>query len=109
MTKHIFRTEDQKKIVLDPDQDISVYEEDRAFKERGTDLYLHITKKNNKVFYLLHWTTNEHEPDRIEIVTEEEARTFFELKTQIVGFGYPTDKEIQYAQELWHDLFEETG
>ncbi|MBO3801782.1 MAG: hypothetical protein JTT12_05640 [Candidatus Brockarchaeota archaeon] len=97
--------------VFDTEKDIRIYQ--APYGTRGTDLYMHETKKGKKIFYLLHWTAAEDEKgelktisEKVEIISEKEAKRFFKLRTESIDYYYPSDDEIKYAEQLWSDLYE---
>lgn len=112
--RHVFKT-DKGTVVLDPETDKRIYNapcnppNTGTTYTRGTDLYLHITRKGNKVFYLIHWSLWQGEGDSIELISEEQAKEFFREKTEASGWARPDEDEIAYAEKLWPDLFEETA
>ncbi|MEM3415156.1 MAG: hypothetical protein QW575_06260 [Thermoproteota archaeon] len=96
--KHIFRDENEKKIVLDPEEDVELSGNRSGYQK---SLYLHYTEKTKqKVFYFV-------EERSISIVPEEVAKKYFELRTQEIGEDYPDEDNISNALRIWPDIFKE--
>ncbi|MEM1950433.1 MAG: hypothetical protein QXI43_00155 [Candidatus Nitrosocaldus sp.] len=110
--KHIIK-DNGKKIIIDTNADVCLYWAPRNPPNtgtkylEGTDLYLHKTKSGAQVFYLVHWSMWQGSETTYRVVSEDEAKEFFETKLSRSGWEYPNQDEIDRAKSLWPDLFEE--
>ncbi len=110
------KVDDGKIAVLDSETDKVIYEAPHnppntgTAYTSGTDLYLHVTKRGRKVFYLYHWSMWQGVEDRIEVISESEAKDFIIEKAGLTGWAALTEREIEKAKSIWgQDFLEETA
>jgi len=98
-----------KKVILDRQKDECLYMSPRNLQNitRGEDLYRHVTKKGTIVYYIYSWSMWQGETCDYKIVNEETAKDFLlDRAGEPSPYGLSRD-EIEKAQKLFPDLFEE--
>ena len=103
----IVRLGDEKRAVLDTNADSCLYADQRGLDpahRQGIDLYMHLTKGGQRVFYKLVWSLYQNDMDYIEVISEEEARKLLESKSQ-----WMTEDDIKVIQQVFPDFCEETA
>lgn len=106
MAKHVLRTNDGKKVVIDVEKDSCIFEDRRHNATRGVDLHAHKAKSGKNYFYLYRWSQWENEPTTVDLCTKEEAEAFLIERSTC---GFVCDYEIETAAEYGIDILEETA
>lgn len=110
MAKYVLRTEDNKKAVIDVEEDTRLYSAPiMAGHTRGTDIYAHKAQSGAVYFYTHSWSRWQGEPDVFELISREEAEAMLIRLVGICGDASITDEEIEQAKEFGFDLLEETA
>jgi len=105
--RKIVRLENGKRAVLDTETDSCIYAEQRGLDpahRQGIDLYMHLTKGGQRVFYKYVWSLYQNDVDYIEVISEEEARKILEEKSQ-----WFTKEDEEVIKQVFSDFFEETA
>jgi len=103
----IVRLGDEKRAVLDTNADSCLYADHRGLDpahRQGIDVYMHLTKGGQRVFYKLVWSLYQNDTDYLEVISEEEARQILEEKSQ-----WMSKEDIEVVKQVFPDFFEETA
>jgi len=103
----IVRLGDEKRAVLDTNADSCLYADQRGLDpahRQGIDVYMHLTKGGQRVFYKLVWSLYQNDTDYIEVISEEEARQILEEKSQ-----WMSKEDVEVVKQVFPDFFEETA
>lgn len=97
--------ENDRKVLLDVDQDECLYDSQEAYSKRanylgksssrGVDLYVHFCEDGTPVYYELHWSRWQGEISYIDPITEEEAQQFIES-----NFDVFDEEKIERLEKL---------
>ena len=110
MAKYVLRTEDNKKAVIDPEEDTRLYSAPTmAGHTRGTDIYAHQAQSGTTYFYQHFWSRWQGEPDVFELISREKAEAMLIRLAGICGDNALNEVEIERAKEFGFDLMEETA
>jgi hypothetical protein len=75
---------------------------------RGTNLYVHKTRKGNWYYFTEYWSMWQGEEGGCHLVSREEAIDFLREKATVTGWGELSTSEIKEANEHFgEDIFEE--
>lgn len=113
MSKHILKTPEGKKVVVDLQTDIQLYESPvnppntGSDYTRGEDLFAHKTRSNNWYYYLHYWSMWQGEKPRIELITKDNAEKFLIHIASKIDHAALTESEIKLAEEHGFKLFDE--
>jgi len=105
--RKIIRIGDGKRAVLDTNADSCLYADQRGLDpahRQGIDVYMHLTKGGQRVFYKLVWSLYQNDTDYIEVISEEEARQILEEKSQ-----WMSKEDVEVVKQVFPDFFEETA
>jgi len=115
MAKHVLRTQDGKKVVIEAAKDAKVYNapvnppNTGTRYTTGTDLLAHKARSGNMYFYFYRWSMWEGAEESFELIDKAEAEEFL---TEMAGLGEHaalTGREIETAKEYGIDIMEETA
>ena len=115
MAKHVLRTQDGKKVVIDVSKDTKLYESPvnppntGTRYTRGTDLLAHKARSGNVYFYFYHWSMWQGEEDEFELVDRNTAEEFLVERAGLSGWAGLDEHEIERAKEFGLDIMEETA
>ena len=115
MTKHVLRTHDSKKVVIDVSKDVTLYSapvnppNTGSQYTRGTDLLAHTARSGNVYFYLYRWSMWQGSEDAFELCSKTTAEEFLTKKAGLSGWAAIDEHEIEKAKEFGIDLLEETA
>jgi hypothetical protein len=107
MTVRILRTPDGKKVAVDPKTDECLYKAPRDFDALGTDLYCHVSRKGNRYFYKYAWSLLQGDDCFYILVSEDKAKEFLLDKAGLLAPIGLTQEEMQRAEEIFPNIFEE--
>jgi len=105
--RKIVRLGNEKRAVLDTETDSCLYAEQRGLDpahRQGTDIYMHLTKGGQRIFYKYVWSLYQNDVDYIEVISEEEARKILEDKSQ-----WMSEDDIKVVKQVFKDFLEETA
>ena len=105
--KKIVSLNDGKRAVLDTETDSCLYADRRGLDpahRQGIDLYMHLTKGGQRIFYKYVWSLYENDVDYIEMISEKEARKMLEEKSQ-----WMTEDDVTIIKQVFPDFLEETA
>jgi len=97
----------EKRAVLDTEKDICLYYAQRGLEPEhrdGTDIYLHITKNNIRIFYKYEWSLYQNVSDNIEQITEKEVKE--ELEKRV---SWMSKETIERIKKYFPDFLDETA
>ena len=115
MAKHVLRTQDDKKVVIDVKKDTVLYSApvnppNTGNKyTSGTDLLAHQTKSGNVYFYFHYWSMWQGAEDEFELCSKPIAEAFLVRKAGQAGWAALVENEIELAKEFGIDIMEETA
>lgn len=110
----ILMTPDQKKVVITPDKDICLYDAPHNPPNTGTtyttgvDLFAHKARSGKMYFYTYSWSMWQGSPSCYELITEDRAKDFIVRKAGMSEYGL-SKHEMEQAERIWPDIFEETA
>lgn len=115
MTKHVLRTHDSKKVVIDVSKDVTLYSapvnppNTGTQYTSGTDLLTHTARSGNVYFYLYRWSMWQGSEDSFELIDKETAESFLTRKAGLTGWAAIDEHEITLAKEYGIDIMKETA
>lgn len=110
---HVLITGDGKKVVVNMDRDICLFDAPEnppntgTKYTSGTDLYAHKARSGNVYFYTYAWSMWQGVESRIELVDEGKARAFLLRCAGNSGWDVLSESERKRAQEYFPNIFEE--
>ena len=115
MAKHVLRTQDGKKVVIDVSKDKHLYRcpvnppGSGTSGFTGTDLLAHTARSGNVYFYFHHWSMWQGSVDSFSLIDRNTAEEFLIEKAGLSGQYGLDEREIEFAKEFGFDLMEETA
>lgn len=116
MTKHVLRTQDDKKVVIDVQKDVTLYRSPvnppntGTRYTAGTDLLAHTARSGTVYFYFYRWSMWEGDENSFELIEDRnEVEAFLTHKAGLSGWVGLDEHEIETAKEYGIDLLEETA
>ena len=115
MAKHVLRTQDGKKAVIDATKDAALYRapvnppNTGTRYTSGTDLLAHTARSGTVYFYLYRWSMWQGSEDSFELIDKETAEAFLTKKAGLAGWATLDEREIETAKEYGFDILEETA
>ena len=113
--KHVLRTQDDKKVVIDVEKDVKLYRSPvnppntGTRYTSGTDLLAHTARSGNVYFYFYNWSMWEGHEDSFELCSKDSAEKFLTRKAGLSGWAGLDEHEIETAKKYGFDLLEETA
>lgn len=107
--KHVLRTEDKKKVVIDIENDSQLYAASAHRETRGTDLYAHRAQSGKIFFYMHEWSRWEGEVDQFILISRDKVEDRLIRLAGLCGDAALTEAEFQRAEEFGFNLLEETA
>jgi len=115
MAKHVLRTHDGKKAVIDIAKDAKLYRAPVNPPNTGTqytsgiDLLAHTARSGNVYFYFYSWSMWEGSNDSFELIDRDAAEAFLTQKAGLADWAALDEHEIELAKEYGIDILEETA
>lgn len=115
MAKHVLRTKDDKKVVIDAEKDIRLYRAPVNPPNTGTryttgmDLFAHKAQSGNMYFYFYSWSLWAGAEDAFNLCSKATAEAFLTKKAGHAGWDALDEHEIKLATEYGMDIMEETA
>lgn len=115
MAKHVLRTQDSRKVVIDVSKDVTLYgapvnPPNTGNKyTSGTDLLAHTARSGTTYFYFYSWSMWQGSEDKFELCSRGIAEAFLTRKAELAGWAAIDEHEIQTAKKYGFDLLEETA
>jgi hypothetical protein len=113
--ENILMTPDGKRVKINTGEDIKLYDAPSnppntgTTYTRGTDLYAHKARSGAWYFYTSYWSMWQGEESSLELISEDEAKTFVLERAGLTGHGTLSGGEKERALAIWPDIFEETA
>ena len=113
--KHVLRTQDGKKVVIDVSKDATLYRcpvnppGSGTSGFTGTDLLAHKARSGNVYFYFHHWSMWQGDEDSFELIDRSTAEEFLVKRAGLSGWAGLDEREIERAKEFGLDIMEETA
>ncbi len=111
----ILMTSDNKKVVINLDEDTFLFKDIRIARgteillKSGTDLFTHKAKSGQNYFYRHEWSKQAGAPDFYTLMTNEEVKAFILKRAGDPMRGALTEENIKAAQKEFPDIFDETA
>ena len=115
MAKHVLRTQDGKKVVIDVSKDVKLYSapvnppNTGTQYTAGTDLLAHKARSGHLYFYFYSWSMWQGSEDEFKLCSRADADDFLTRKAGLGGWAAIDEHEIEKAKELGFDVLEETA
>lgn len=115
MAKHVLRTQDDKKVVIDVQKDVRLYNapvnpnNTGTRYTTGTDLLVHKARSGKEYLYFYYWSMWQGDEDHFEVCSKETAEAFLVRKAGAAGWASLDEHEIEIAKEYGIDVLEETA
>lgn len=108
--KHVLRTVDKKKVVVEIDTDTKLYDAPtlRGYT-RGVDIYAHKAQSGAVYFYTHTWSRWQTEYAMFALISREKAEDMLTGLAGTCGDGALTEREIAQAKTFGFDILEETA
>lgn len=106
--KVVKKDEKSNKYILNPKKDELIFQYPRHFlknKKCIKDVYKHITKKNNTIYYF--WIFYKKDGNDIEIITEQQVKEFFLNLASRINERPLTNEGMDKIEKYFPDLFTE--
>jgi hypothetical protein len=110
----ILKTPENKKIVINPETDIKMYDAPAnppntgTNYTTGTDLYCHVERSGKRYYYTYRWSMWQGSVSSYKLLTDDEAKEFL---LDIAGISnewvYLSEKEAERAKEHFPGIFDE--
>ena len=113
MTERILKTPEGKRVVVNRNADVILYDSpvnppNTGTKyTQGTDLLAHKARSGTVYFYLYHWSMWQGTEESYELVEPDEAREFLLQKAGLTGVAELSESERERVEEYFPDIFEE--
>jgi hypothetical protein len=113
MSEKILKTPDEKRVVVNRETDIVLYDSpvnppNTGTKyTQGTDLLAHKARSGTVYFYMYHWSMWQGSEDSYELVDADTARNFLLEKAGLTGWAGLDDSDKERALEYFPGIFEE--
>ena len=113
MSKHVLRSPEGKKVVIDPETDAKLYDAPVNPPNTGTqyltgvDLYTHKARSGNAYFYLHGWSMWQGSEDTFTLIDRDEAEAFLIEKAGLSGYAGLDAHEIERAVKYGFEIYKE--
>lgn len=109
MPKHVLRSPEGQKVVIDHETDAKLYNAPANGTQytTGADLYTHKARSGNAYFYLYGWSMWEGAEDTFALIDRDEAEAFLIEKAGLSAYAGLDAHEIERAAEYGFEIYKE--
>ena len=113
METYVLMTPEGKRVVINPETDVHLYEAPHnppntgTACTSGTDLYAHKARSGKVYYYKYHWSMWQGEQTYYNLSSDGDAREMLLHHAGNTGYGALSEKERALAEEYFPGIFDE--